>query len=171
LLRLVEEVLLYADARDDQLALSLSAVDCRQLWSEILDKHELQIAKSGISVQSSGPGMVRADRDKMEKVLSTLLDVSLSLAAPEAKMEIAFSPSSNAVKMSVSVNSVRLEESEFQELQNPFERSSRREGLGLELPLARHIVRAHGGFIEVNTTQDGGLVFEVHLPDGAAADS
>ena len=171
LLNLVEEVLLYADARTDELALSVSSVDCGQLWNEILEKHELQIVQSGVKTHSSGHDTVVADKTKLEKALSTLLELGLSLSSSQTNVGFHLSRSSTATKLAINFDSVDLGEEELQNLQSPFQRSSRREGLGLELPLARHIVRAHGGFIEVKTADGKALLFEVYLPNRGEEES
>jgi C4-dicarboxylate-specific signal transduction histidine kinase len=77
-----------------------------------------------------------------------------------------FSESASSARISISVGSLKLERAELTELQNPFERSSMYEGLGLEVPLVRHIVRAHGGFLEVDLRADGsGVSFGMVFPN------
>lgn len=51
---------------------------------------------------------------------------------------------------------VRLEES----------RSEETGGIGLGLAIARSIIHAHGGTIELKNAEDGGLLVEIHLPLG-----
>jgi signal transduction histidine kinase len=49
------------------------------------------------------------------------------------------------------------------------ERTLRRKGLGLGLFIARQIVQAHGGRIDVRSAPGGPTTFAVRLPRGAPA--
>jgi signal transduction histidine kinase len=46
------------------------------------------------------------------------------------------------------------------------ERTLRRKGLGLGLFIARQIVHAHGGVLDVRSAEGAGTVFTVRLPRG-----
>lgn len=51
----------------------------------------------------------------------------------------------------------------------PFAGSTRRGGTGLGLPIAREVLRAHGGDVILQESGPGGTRFRIELPDDAPA--
>jgi signal transduction histidine kinase len=53
----------------------------------------------------------------------------------------------------------------------PFAGSTRRGGTGLGLPIAREVLRAHGGDVVLQESGAGGTRFRMELPDQQGDDS
>ena len=167
LLSLVDDVLVYADADSGKLILQIEHVDFYSLLNHTLQQQEVLLEEKKLDIQSqvTGSGRLWADPEKLTSAMAILVELLALLSEPNAQIEMTFSESASSAKISISVGSLKLEREELAELQNPFERSSMYEGLGLEVPLVRHIVRAHGGFLEVDLRPDGsGVSFSMVFP-------
>ena len=56
----------------------------------------------------------------------------------------------------------------FEPMVRHVEGSATNQGLGLGLYIASQVAGAHGGSIDVTSTEEGGTTFTVHLPRAAA---
>lgn len=112
---------------------------------------------------------VKADREQLFRVLMNLsrnavqvlgADGALTISAvTQTVHEIRF------LKIRVSDNGPGLPPAAQENLFKPFVGSARSGGTGLGLVIARDLMIAHGGDIELVRTGDDGTVFELRLPD------
>ena len=114
-------------------------------------------------------GVVEGDMHRLLQVLNNLLQNAVKFTPEGGRLTVSLERHGPTAKISVADNGVGIEP-EF--LPHVFDRyrqsrgmSERREGLGLGLAIARHIVEMHGGTIAVDSAGKGrGAVFTVTLP-------
>ncbi len=114
--------------------------------------------------------IVRADRRKIQRLLSNLLDNALKYTV-EGEVAVALSAGQRDARLSVRDTGVGIAADEVDRVFERFYRcdSSRNQpGNGLGLSLARAIVHAHGGKIAVTSSPGHGSEFTVVLPLCAA---
>lgn len=166
--RLVDDMLLMAGI-DRGLDLERRELDLSDLAAEVVAGQRLRHPAATFDVVG-GAAPTTGDRDRLTQVVGNLLDNAVTAAGPHARVEVATVVEDDAVVLRVRDDGpgvaaadreriferlVRLDES----------RSTHRGGVGLGLPIARGLARAHGGELRcVDPGPAGGAVFELRLP-------
>lgn len=109
---------------------------------------------------------VAADSEQMHRALLNLVRNSMQAMAgrPGGEVMISAHTTEDAVVMDVTDTGPGLADKAIQHLFQPFAGSTRPEGAGLGLNIAREIVQAHGGDLSLNATGPGGTTFRIRLP-------
>jgi two-component system phosphate regulon sensor histidine kinase PhoR len=123
-----------------------------------------------VTVNPSLPS-IRADRGALVDVLLNLMANAHKYSRPPRRIEITASADDRTVRIAVADNGIGIPRAEhrriFQKFYRVDERLSReRNGSGLGLAIVRHVVKGHGGRIEVDSTPGCGSTFTVILPHG-----
>jgi len=111
-------------------------------------------------------GRLRADRQRLQRVIANLLDNALKYTPPGGEVRITLLDEGPRVRLSVEDTGVGIAPAERERIFERFYRSDRSRsepgnGLGLALCLAS--VRAHGGEISVESEPGRGSTFSVTL--------
>jgi PAS domain S-box-containing protein len=115
------------------------------------------------------------DRDRLEQVFSNLIANAIHYGSPEHPVTVNVRQEADSVVVEVHNQGVPIPEELQAKLFDPFRRGTRdsrtptTEGLGLGLYISREIVLAHGGDINVSSTETNGTTFSVCLPLSKAA--
>ncbi len=146
--------------------------DARELAQEVVELY--RSGDSGHVLQLSLPELpvlVRADPARLEQVLHNLVSNALKYSPSGSRVDVAVHREGEEVLLSVRDEGIGISEDEKRLLFAPFQRAGnakrRAPGVGLGLSVARRIVEAHGGRIEVDSTPGIGSVFSVRLPRAA----
>jgi len=123
-----------------------------------------------VNIQDDLPE-VKADRDAMVTVLVNLLDNAYKYSYDEKRIELSVSSEDRLVCFCVSDNGAGMSRRSVKKIFKRFfqvDRSLARhaEGCGLGLSIAKFILDAHKGSINVNSKPGEGSVFTVKLPAG-----
>jgi signal transduction histidine kinase len=136
-----------------------------EVAADIVETNDREIT---IENQVAQPFEIEADREQLFRVL-----MNLALNACEAgadKVTIAAWTESDKSRIVIADNGPGLPEKVRDKLFQPFAGSGRAGGTGLGLPIARDLMRGHGGDIALAETGAHGTVFHLHLPhDGRSA--
>jgi signal transduction histidine kinase len=153
--------------------LKMAVVDMKALLQNIVDKFTPQAQKAGVALHLNVPAKLPAlvgDGDRLAQVFTNLVDnalkftpangqMTLSAANAEAEMEISITDSGIGVpKAALS----RLFDRFYQV--DPARAGGEHHGAGLGLAIAREIVEAHNGKIDVRSEVGHGTTFVIHLP-------
>ncbi len=111
------------------------------------------------------PQPARADRDKLDQVVSHLIVNALTYAL-DGPVTVTVAPEPGAVRLSVADTGPGIPEELHQHV---FDRLARkpdeaRPGLGLGLYLVRGLVDAHGGEVWIDADVDAGTTVHIRLP-------
>lgn len=116
-----------------------------------------------------GPLIVDGDPDRIQQVLSNLLENALKFASPEVPVEVTVEQTDELARISVSDHGVGIEADQLERIFDKFVRT--REGTvtgtGLGLYISRRIVDAHGGRIWAESDPGGATTFVIELPRAA----
>jgi signal transduction histidine kinase len=108
------------------------------------------------------------DPDRIGQVIGNLLSNAIKYTPEGGKILIEATSDQTEVLITVSDTGLGINPDEQERVFEPFFRSSfeRRfpQGLGLGLTIARDLVEAHGGWLEVSSKPGEGSIFVVHLP-------
>ena len=157
-----------AHAESGLMSLRLEETDIRLLVGDVVELYELIAQEKGIRITSDlrEPLCVRVDAARMRQVLANLLDnaikytfagglVTISAHRHDGQVELIFRDTGPGIS--------RTDLPRIWERLYRGDKSRSQHGLGLGLSLVKAIVHAHGGWVEVTTTEGTGSEFRVFL--------
>jgi signal transduction histidine kinase len=131
--------------------------------------------EKGLHWQAEIPGSlptIEIDPDRMAQVLGNLLSNAIKYT-PEGTISVEASADGAGITLAVADTGIGIASSEQARIFEPFYRSSREkrfpQGMGLGLSIARDLVAAHGGGLEVASEPGQGSRFSVWLPASRVA--
>jgi signal transduction histidine kinase len=112
---------------------------------------------------------VEADQEKINWVISQLLDNAVKFTPKGGKVFLRTSFQEDQVVISVADTGIGIPKEQIQEIFEPFHQldgsaTRRYGGTGLGLSLAKQIIEAHNSQISVQSHQGGGSIFKFGLP-------
>jgi len=112
---------------------------------------------------------VRVDRDALEQAILNLLNNAMKYSGDSRDIELRLQRKDGHAVIQVIDQGVGIDPKEQKKIFEKFYRIPTREnertaGTGLGLSLVSHIVRAHGGHIEVESVPGKGTSFSIYLP-------
>jgi len=168
MIRQVDELLELSRMQSGQLQMARELVDVKELLLHCQEIFALQAEEKGILLKTEiEPLMpVVGDVDRLEQVVSNLLDNALKNTPAKGEVHIISRNSTDSfVEITVADSGPGIPP---EQLPYVFERfyqaGGLRTGVGLGLAIAREIVLAHGGKIEVSSNPGEGTKFMVTLP-------
>lgn len=146
------------------LPLQTTDVRLEDVAKEVID----EIALAGhaeVQLTAEGDTSGRWDADRLRQVVANL--VENAVAHGEGAASIHVHTTTDMVVLDVHNWGAPIPSDELSHLFEPFRKSSESRGLGLGLFIAREVVRAHGGDVEVTSSSKHGTTFSVRLPRSA----
>lgn len=170
--RLLKELLDVSRIDANRVQLHRSGTDVRQIASDVAGKARQRPDGEGrdidVEVVDGVPPLVFADPDKIEQILTNLVNNALRYA-PESQVRIRVAPwDEGAVRVDVEDDGPGIAQEQQRAIFHKFGRGreSRRAGTGLGLYITRGLARAHGGDVTVDTEPGQGARFTLTLPAG-----
>lgn len=148
----------------------LSKVDVADVLREAIDSVKATSGAHTIRLHSDeNIPLINADHDGLLRAFSHLLDNAVKFSPKGGDIDIKLSASHFMVKVDFIDYGVGIPPEFMSRLFKRFERIEKYQeylfgGLGLGLPIVKHIINRHGGNIDVQSEYGKGSVFSVHLP-------
>jgi signal transduction histidine kinase len=139
---------------------------CRRCVEELRASHPGQ----PLELEMLGDGRGAWDADRLEQVVGNLLANAFKHGAPGRPVRVRLEATGPQVVLCVHNEGLPIPPEELPHLFDAYRRAVRtRErgadtGLGLGLYITEHIIRAHGGTVDVVSTAEAGTTFRVRLP-------
>ncbi len=176
LVTLVDELLDIGRIEAGELHLEVEALPVADLCAEVLAMMKPLAQARSLTVEDRTAGgrlLVLADRSRLRQVLVNLVSNAVKYNRPGGEIVVSVSRSPDALRLAVRDTGAGMAEAEVDRLFTPFERlsapSSGVVGTGLGLVVARRLVLAMGGQLEVDSRVGIGTTFTVALPEAAPA--
>lgn len=171
LVKLVDDLLDLSRLESKRATLELKPVDLAELVPQAVDKLRPLAESSGLVLHQAVPGhiVVAADADRLEQVLTNLIDNAIKYTPPGGRVEVRVQPTDGEVEVAVVDTGRGIRPEDLPHVFERFYRADRSRtrgsgGTGLGLAIAKHIVEAHGGRISVYSRLDEGTTFTFTLP-------
>ena len=176
LTRLVDDLhdLTLADA--GQLRLERRLVNLAELARTALDQFSPVADAAGVKlelvVNEAVPAVI-GDADRLAQVLRNLLSNALGYTPAGGLISVRVEPHAGQVRLQVADSGVGIAATDLPHVFDRFyrgdkSRSRRGGGAGLGLAIARQLITAHGGTIEVASASEHGTTFTLSLPAAVA---
>lgn len=157
-----------ARSQANRLHLVEQPVDVRQTIDTVVAATQKQTTKHRLVVDCPDPLTVSADRIRLERILSNLVDNAAKYSPPDSEVRVFARRNGNDVLFGVADQGVGISTSDQKRLFRPFQRlditDSRVGGTGLGLVLCQRLVEAHHGRIWVESQLGKGATFCFTLP-------
>jgi len=146
--------------------------DIAELVRNTLDSYRFQIEQQGFALEEqidTSIPTVKVDREAIARALVNLVNNALKYSANEKFLGVRLYRDKSLLKLEVSDRGIGIERHEQARIFEKFYRTGdplvhNTKGSGLGLSLVRHITRAHGGDVEVESTPGRGSKFTLSLP-------
>ena len=169
---LVEDLFEMSQLETGQLPLSPSPNSLTDLISDTLESFTAQAARHGVRLEGSvAPGIdpLWLDAQKIGRVLNNLVGNALRHTPPGGAVEIRAQAAGDEVMVEVSDTGEGILPEDLPRVFEQFYRGEKSRsratgGAGLGLAIARRIVEAHGGRIEVQSEPGAGTQMRFFLP-------
>lgn len=167
--RMVGDLLDSTRIEAGKLELQLEERDVRELAHAVVELYQSTGPNHELSLSvPESPVPLRCDGARIEQVLNNLVSNALKYSPADTRVEVIVRQQGEEVLLSVSDQGIGISAEEQRHLFTPFRRSpgarERASGAGIGLSVARRIVEAHGGLIEVDSQPGQGSVFRIRLP-------
>jgi signal transduction histidine kinase len=148
--------------------LNSGPVDLRDVVREVLDRFDLEIQRSHVTVTVNAPDPAPGiwDAARIDQVITNLISNALKYGAGRP-IEVSVRVEVSQAVVVVRDHGIGIPEDEQSKIFGPFARvvaAKHHAGLGLGLWIAQQIVQASGGRIKVDSRPEQGSTFTVELP-------
>lgn len=175
LARVIDDLMLIARAEVDQLVMQRGSVDLAPLIGEATEQTEALGALHGVHVRleppsaaSTSPLRVQADPDRLRQVLMIVLDNAVRYSHAGGVVQITWQAVDDVIDIFVQDQGIGIESHELPEVFQRFARGKRArehraDGTGIGLSIAKAIVTAHEGHIDVASEPGVGTTVHIRL--------
>jgi NtrC-family two-component system sensor histidine kinase KinB len=170
---MLQELTEAANLESKGVALRRVPCDLRDLVSSIVDRMEdARAQRITIETDDASPYVVLADASELERVVLNLLSNALKYSAEDAPVNVRLAHKGSDVQLNVIDRGIGIAPENLKRVFDRYYRTTagkaRASGLGLGLYIARLIVEAHGGRIDVSSEVGKGSTFRLVLPSHVA---
>ena len=170
---LVGDLLFIARQGAGAAKLKIKPVDLTDLVESVVDDAKVIATNKdvGIAFTDDAPHKaIDGDPARLRQLLLILLDNAVRYSNSKGKVDVGLSRKNGVVEVEVSDTGVGIPSEDLDSIFERFRRAgnaaeANEEGLGLGLPVARAIVQAHGGNIDVESQVGKGTSVLVTLPE------
>jgi signal transduction histidine kinase len=168
----VNDLMFLARTETANLQFEWDSLDLAELLASAAEDFQVMAEENSISVTLDAPNepvWVRGDKQRLRQVLFILGDNACRYSNPGGHISVSLWVDGKQTSFSLTDQGIGIP---AQDLERIFDRrfrsqnalSSRVDGTGLGLPMAKSIMKAHGGEITVTSNENSGSTFTVTLP-------
>ena len=169
--RLVEGLLLLSRADAGVLRMDHQPVDLARLVAEVCEHSQVLAKARGVTLDLGPltPMTIQGDHQHLRRLLLNLVDNGLKYTLAGGRVTLTLHQDGAWAVLRVADTGIGLAPEEKERIFQRFYRapaavSRGEEGSGLGLCIARSIVEAHGGYVQVESAEGHGSIFTVCLP-------
>lgn len=168
---IIQDILSLSRIEKQQVAINVTSFDLvakiqsmSHLFAERLEQKNMQLV-----LPNSGPIMIETDEQRIENIVTNLIDNAINYSEDNKKIIVRTEESSRMVRLSIIDQGVGIPPEEQERIFERFyrvdkARSRQTGGTGLGLSIVRHLVKTMNGTISVESKVGQGSTFTVRLP-------
>ena len=171
--RLVDDLLTLSSIELGETELHLEGLALEDVFETALTLISPRAALKNVRIQRDvqpGLPMVRADRDRLVQILVNVLDNAVKFTPEGGSVSLTASPEvQGSVVIKITDTGIGISKSELPRLGERFyridkTRSREMGGTGLGLSIVKHLMKAHEGSMEIESTLGKGTTVSLHFP-------
>jgi two-component system phosphate regulon sensor histidine kinase PhoR len=169
--RLTTDLLRLSQIEAGQLPMEVRAIRVSEIIDPCIETARLGAAPKGIAleVEYDRDLAVRGDLNALQEILQNLLDNAVRYTLPGGRITVTGTKKDGGIVVAVSDTGIGIPKADQERIFERFyrvdaARSRESGGTGLGLSVAKHLVEAQGGHIEVQSEIGRGSTFSVVLP-------
>jgi signal transduction histidine kinase len=169
-IRMVRDLLDFTQARlGGGLPIQPEALDFHAFARQVVEEIQVAHPERVIRLEQHGDGQGLWDGDRMAQVLGNLLGNALQYSPADTPVEVRMRGEAGEVVLEVHNTGAPIPAEVLPQLFKPLQRGVAAAGkshrsVGLGLYIVEQVVRAHGGTLEVKSTEEEGTTFTARLP-------
>jgi len=159
--RIINNILSYTRPK----TLALKKGDLFEIVRDTLDFMSVSITVRDINIEFSTTCRVHAffDPDLMKLVVMNLISNAIEAIGKKGRIKVDIKENERFSVLIVSDSGIGMSEEVRKNIFNPFF-TTKDKGVGLGLFIVYNIIKAHGGYIEVESAVDSGSSFLIYIP-------
>jgi two-component system, OmpR family, phosphate regulon sensor histidine kinase PhoR len=168
---LVDDLLELSGIERDGFSLQFELLNVKEVIEDALKVVSGKLERKNMKLIVDVPDnlIIEADPARLIQVMVNLLSNAISYSKDETKVMITVNKTEEGTIIVVKDEGIGIERSELPRLFERFYRVDRARsrdsgGTGLGLAIVKHLIEAHGGRVEVDSTIGVGTIFKIHLP-------
>jgi two-component system sensor histidine kinase/response regulator len=177
LLTLINDWLDVARINDGQIVDNLKPMKLRLILEKLVEFMQPSAKKNNITLELSsysGNDLIKADEETLEQAFTNLLSNAINYNKPNGSVKISLEEKDNYIAVDIQDTGIGIAKEHLPFIFDQFYRVKRSEGQkmkssGLGLSIAKKVVDAHGGSIQVSSKLGKGSTFTVLLPEAEKA--
>ena len=172
LTQLINNILDFSRIEAGRKEYRFAPTDVGRIVSEVVDAYRFQIEQQGFRLEvqvADDVPEVMADKEALGQALLNLVNNSIKYTRDDKYLRLEVRHDGARVLVSVTDRGIGVAKAEQRKIFEKFYRAEdslvhETKGSGLGLPLVRHIMEAHGGQVEVESSPGKGSTFTLVLP-------
>jgi signal transduction histidine kinase len=173
LTQLINNILDYSRIESGKKEYLKRAEDLAQVAAGVLKTFQVSVRHQGFELSMETPKgplpQAWIDAEAIAQVIHNLVDNAIKYSGEGRKVEIRLSSSGGWITLAVRDEGIGISRDEQQKIFERFHRVGTGlvhdvKGSGLGLSIVRHVVKKHGGRVEVDSAPGKGSCFYIHLP-------
>lgn len=166
---IIEELLILAKFDSKEMALDIKSVNLTLLLEKILDNIKILADKKNIKIdfKRNGSVLLNADENHIKRVFLNIFDNAIKYTLQNGKIYVVLYKDHSFAKVKIEDTGIGIPANDLSNIFNRFyrvDKSRSSHGFGLGLSIAKSIIEAHKGKIEVQSEVGHGSTFTVNLP-------
>ena len=165
--RLVEDLRTLSLSEAGNLRLHREPIDLGRLLEEVAAAHRVTADAAAVTLSvRAAPDLPTLDVDpaRMRQVIGNLVANALRFTPSGGSITVGARRTDGGIGLTVTDSGAGMDADAVEHAFDRFYRSPDSSGTGLGLPIARNLVEAHGGTIDLSSTPGEGTTVEVSLP-------
>lgn len=153
----------------ERLPVDLSAMGMKEACREVVEAFDMSYQDRELRLDCTGDLTGSWDQDRIKQLLSNLIKNALEHGASDAPVSVSVQGEAGDVVLAVHNEGPPVPREKHHTLFDPLTRGDvqkrpQSRGLGLGLYIVREIAEAHGGRVELDSTEEKGTTVAVRLP-------
>lgn len=171
--RLITDLMDYTRSQlGRKLPIALASINLAKVCTDIIEEQQIANPDRSILVEMNGSFDGEWDEQRIAQVFSNLLGNAVQHSVSSSPIEVDLTSSKNMVVIKITNQGKPTPTAKIRDIFEPMVRHeenenadySQKTSLGLGLYIAREIVLAHNGTLNVTSTEAKGTTFEISLP-------